>query len=350
MTTIICPHCGKDVSEEAVFCASCGGALELPVAAAEETAETPAKKGTPAWWRVIRCLFSIPLTVLLIVALVAFMTLAAIRNIPQKNTMDSLFKKIAPTEMMAQVLSEGETDSFASLIYDSYERTATENDFENILSESELQEILDSSTLDEFLSEKTADYLSAFMSGETGNSITKNDLLDLVRENEALITQIAGGQKLTEEDYVMLEKAIDESDIVEEMDLSQILPRDDVTSINVVRLVYSYGVYAAIALCLVLVLLIALLNLRGHFLTSLYSGIALLVAGSIGALTLALKTLVVNILLPAELPLSSHALSAVVSMVLSGFWKVGFCMLGGAVLCIALFAIMRTIRRRRNAL
>lgn len=348
MTTIICPHCGKDVNEDATFCAACGSALELPAPVAEERTEIPTKKRTPLWWRVIRCIFSIPLTVLLIAALLAFTVLSALRHIPKENTVKKLFNEIEPTQMIAEVLSEGETDSLASVIYDAYEQTAIENGAEEILAEEELQKVLDSSTLDEFLSEKTAAYVSAIMNGETNVAITKEELLDLVRENETVIAQVTGGITLTEEDYTTLENAIDESGIVEQLDMSQILPQEDVAVIDTVQLVYNEAFYAAIALCLVLVLLLALFNLLGHFLTSLYSGIALLFAGTIASLTLAAETVAVDLIAAQGAPLSANLLSAVVHTLLSGFWQTGFCLVGGGVLCIALFIVMRIIRRRRQ--
>lgn len=349
MTTIICPHCGKDVNEDALFCAACGGSLELPVAAAEEVAEIPAKKGAPTWWRVIRCIFSIPLTVLLVAALLTFTTLSAARNIPQKNTVKSLFKEIKPTEMIAEVISEGKTDSFAEVIYDAYEQAAAESGLDEILTENELQKVLDASTLDEFLSDKTADYLSAFLSGENDVAVTKDELLNLVRENEEVIEKVTGGQTLTDEHYTMLENAIDESDIVEQLDMSQIMPESDVTVTNTVQLVYNEAFYAAIGLCLLLVLLIGLFNLCGHFLTSLYSGIALLLAGTVASLTLAVETLAVEIIASSGFPFSTNVLSAMVHTVLSGFWQTGFCLIGGGVLCIVLFAVMRIVRRRRQS-
>ncbi len=350
MTTIICPHCGKDVNEDAAFCTACGGALELPTPVEEERAEIPVKKGTPTWWRVIRCIFSIPLTVLLVAALLLFTTLSAVRNIPQKNTVKSLFKEIEPTKMIAEALTKGESDSFATVIYDAYEQAAAESGLEDVLTEKELQKVLDASTLDEFLSDKTADYLSAFLSGDNDVAVTKDELLNLVRENEAVIEQVTGGKALTEEHYTMLEEAIDESGIVEQLDMSKVLPEADTAVIDTVQLAYNEAFYAAIALCLALVLLIALFNLCGHFLTSLYSGIALLLAGAVASLTLAVETVAVDIITTAGLPFSSNVLSAVVHTALSGFWQVGFCLIGGGVLCIALFAVMRIIRRRRTAM
>lgn len=348
MTTIICPHCGKDVNEDAAICTACGRTLELPAPVAEETAEIPVKKGTPTWWRVIRCIFSIPLTMLLVAALLLFTTLSAARRIPKVSTVESLFNKIEPTKMIAEVLTEGETDSLAAVIYDAYEQAAAESEMD-ILTETELQKVLDSSTLDEFLSEKTAAYLSAFMSGENDVAVTKEELLNLVRENEAVIEKVTGGKNLTDEHYAMIESAIDESGLVEQLDMSTLLPQDDVTVVNTVQLVYNEAFYAAIGLCLLLVLLIGLFNLCGHFLTSLYSGIALLIAGGIASLTLGVEALAVDVIASAGLPFSANVLSALVHAVLSGFWQVGFCLIGGGVLCIVLFAVMRILRRRRQA-
>ncbi len=364
MTTIICPHCGQDVNETAVTCANCGASLELPVAEtaeastpaapvdrpAEETTlpPTPTKKGAPVWWRVIRCLFSIPLTVLLSVALVAFTVVLAARNITTTNTVESILKEVQPTKIIAEAMSEGKTDSFAEVIYDTYEETFAESGVEELLSQEELQTVLDASTLDEFLTDKTAQYLSAFLNGEGTAAVTKEELLGLVQENEEVIREVTGGYELTEDDYQILESAIDESGVVEQMDLSQLLPETDTTVVETVQTVKNGAFYALIALCLVLVLLIALFNLRGHFLTSLYSGIALLVAGAITSLTLAAEALAVDIIASSGLPFSLDMLSTLVHNVLSGFWKTGFCMLGGGVFCILLFAIARIIKRHRT--
>ena len=349
MTTIICPHCGKDVNEEAAFCPICGGSLELPAPVKEERAEIPVKKGTPLWWRILRCIFSIPLTILLVAALLAFTVLSAVRHIPQANTINRLFEDVKPTEMIAEVLTEGESNSIAAVIYEGYEQAATESGLE-VLTEAELQAVIDASTLDEFLSDKVTTYLSAFMNNETDASVTKEDLLNLVRENETVIENATNGRlSLTEEHYAMLENAIDESGIVEQLDLSQILPQEDTAALATASLVYNEAFYAAIALCLVLALLIGLFNLCGRFLTSLYSGIALLLAGGVGALTLVAETFATELLLTSGFPLSANLLSAVVHTILSGFWQTGLCLMGGGVLCIALFIVMRIVRRRRQA-
>ncbi len=354
MTTIICPHCGKDVAEDAAFCAVCGGALELPITATAETTETvlpcpPAKKGTPVWWQVLRCVFSIPLTALLVVSLIAFTALSTARNLPKERTIKSLFNEIQPTEILTEILSEGETDSFSSLIYDTYKQAAIEGGATEMLTKAELQTVLEASTLDDFLSEKTAEYLAAFMNGDYRVGVSKDELLDLVRENEDVICEVTGVRALTADDYALLEDIIDETGLTDDMDLSQIVPPEVSAMTDTVQFVYNEVFYAVIGLCLLLVLLIALLNLRGRFLTSLYSGIALLLAGALTSLTLAMEAFAIHLLTTVGLPFSVNALSALVHTTLSGFWQVGLCMIGGGLLCIALFVILRLLAKRRKA-
>lgn len=217
MTTIICPHCGKDIPEDALHCGNCGAALEAPppIESAPETPAhyAPVKKRTPTWWKVLRCLFSVPLTAVLTAALPTTLALFAAHNLTPANA------------AVAQLFTRYPTAA---------------------------------------------------------------DLL------------------------------------------AQISP---------------VALLAAVGGCVLLFTLLALLNLRGFYLTSLYSGIPLLLGGMAATTALGCNTFAVNYLAALVPTLPQNALESAVQGTSAILWIPGLCMVAIGTLCIVLFGVKRTLRR-----
>ena len=217
MITIICPHCGKDIPEDALSCDNCGAMLAPP--APVESAPTPStiptprqRRRTPAWWKVLRCLFSLPLTALLAAALTGTVTLFAAYCISPADP------------VAAQLLARYPT---------------------------------------------AADLLGQ------------------------LTPTVLG---------------------------------------------------AAVGACLLLFALIALCNLRGYYLTSLYSGIALLLGGLFASAALAANSFAVTWITSMPRSLAESVVECAVRPVLAHLWIPGVCMVAVGTLCCVLFGVKRFLR------
>ncbi len=385
MLSVICPNCGKEAPETASFCTGCGTRLNAaPQQPAAETsvppvaetsvppvAETPAqpvaptppptpapmptpvpptpRRRTPIWWRILRCLFSIPLTAVLAALLIAVIAMFGVRTIISANTIEQMIKDIDIADMVAEGISEGETESLAEALYDDYYEAAVNGNADVILSEEELEEFFEESTIDDFVAEKGGEYISALISGDTSVKITKKELLDLVKDNEHIIEEITG-ETLSDKDYEMIENFIEEENLTEQLDMKNMgMDEEFSEGLEMFRSLYTVGFWLLIGVTLFILLLLALFNLHGHFLTSLYSGIALLFAGGIGLLTLALRSFVLS---AARLETEEAAMKIIeplIDTVCRSFWIPGLVAAILGVGCIVLFACMRIRAKKRRA-
>ncbi len=405
MLSVICPNCGKEAPENALFCTGCGTRLEKPpaeeapvapvaevaAAPAEESsapvaeapvavpaadpvvpapvAETPVaeapvavpiadpvvpvpaqpRRRTPTWWKVIRCFFSIPLTAVLTVLLIGVIAMFGLQNLTRADTLESMIKDMNIIDTIAEEMSDGETDSLAEALYDEYYEAAVNSDADIILTESELTEFIEDSTIEDFIAEKGSEFLSAFLSGENDAKITEDELLDLIKDNEKVIEKVTGGHTLTDNDYAMIEDFIKEENLAEQFDMSKMgLDEDLSEDMSVVRTVYSSGMWLLIGVSLFVLLLIALFNLCGRCLTALYSGIALLIAGGFGALTLVAQSAVLSMARAEMKDTELNLIKPVVETVFHGFWVAGLVALAAGAACIILFAIVRIISRKKR--
>ncbi len=380
MLSVICPNCGKEAPETASFCTGCGTRLnaapQQPVAEvpAQPVAEMPAqpvapmpvstppaapaptptpvpstpRRRTPIWWSILRCLFSIPLTAVLAALLVAVILLFGIRTATSANTIEHMIKDIDITDAVASGLSEGGTESLAEALYDDYYEAAMNSNADVILSEEELEEFFEESTIDDFIAEKGGEYISALLTGDNSAKITKEELLDLVKDNEHIIEEITGGETLSDKDYEMIENFIEEENLTEQLDMKNMgLDEDFSEDLETIRSAYTIGFWLVIGAALFILLLLALFNLRGHFLTSLYSGIALLFAGGIGMLTLALRSFVLSAARSETDGVAMKIIEPVIETVCRSFWIPGLVAAVLGVGCIVLFACMR-IRAKKH--
>ncbi len=395
MLSVICPNCGKESPETTSFCTGCGTRLEKsPVEAvctvsateistpneAAPAAETPAQteaapameipsqteaptaaeatvatvpstplRRTPTWWKVLRCFFSIPLTTVLTVLLVCVIALYGLQHITRADTLETMIKDMNITSIVAEEISRGKTDSLAEALYDEYYEAAVNSNADIVLSEDELEEFFEESTIQDFVAEKSADFLSSFLNGETDAKITKEEIVDLIEDNEKVVEKITGGQTLSDNDYAMIEEFIEKENLVEQFDMTKMgLDTGLAEDLSLVRTSYSTVFWLLIGACLFVLLLIALFNLLGHFLTALYSGIALLVAGGIGALSLAAQSAILSMARAEMSNTEMNIITPLVDTIFRGFWIAGLVAMAAGTLCIILFAIMRIVGRKKR--
>jgi len=381
MLSVICPNCGKESPEAASFCTACGTRLnaapqqpaveppappatEIPAQpvtpvptppAAPAPMPTPAPvpptplRRTPIWWSVLRCIFSIPLTAVLAALLVAVILLFGIRTATSANTIEHMIKDIDISEAVASGMSEGDTESLAEALYEEYYEAAVNGNADVILTEDELEEFFEESTIDDFIAEKGGEYISALLTGDHSAKITKEELLDLVKDNEHIIEEITGGETLSDKDYEMIENFIDKENLTEQLDMKNMgLDDDFAEDLETIRSAYTLGFWLVIGAALFILLLLALFNLRGNFLTSLYSGIALLFAGGIGVLTLALRSFVLSAARSETEEAVMKIIEPVIDTVCRSFWIPGLVAAALGVGCIALFIVMRIVGKKKR--
>lgn len=147
-------------------------------------------------------------------------------------------------------------------------------DVQQPVTETQAQEFLAQSTIKDFISEKTNSYISDIVTGEENTTITADEIMDLVEENQALLEQTFQ-TTMTEENKQALrkhmEQAVDEADfggaIREEINatLSQPIPGTDGWTLSDMMFLLSYLtqnriLFACIGLCLVLMMLLIGLN------------------------------------------------------------------------------------------
>lgn len=391
MLSVICPNCGKESPETASFCTGCGTRLEKPPAeavcaaptveiptqadevSAAPAAEIPAPpaasapipvptpapaatvpptplRRTPTWWKVLRCFFSIPLTAVLTALLVCVIALFGLQNLTRAETLEGMIKDINITNTIAEEMSNGETDSLAEALYDEYYEAATNSNADIVLSEEELEEFFEKSTIEDFVAEKSGEFLSAFLNGDTDAKITKDEIMDLIEDNETVIKKITGGKTLSDNDYAMIEEFIEKENLTEKFDMAKMgLDNDLSKDLSLVRTFYSNGFWLLVGVCLFVLLLIALFNLFGRFLTALYSGIALLIAGGIGALTLVVQSAILSMARAEMGETEMNLLTPVIETVFRSFWVMGLVAMAAGTVCIILFAIVRIVGRKKHA-
>lgn len=147
-------------------------------------------------------------------------------------------------------------------------------DVQQPVTETQAQEFLAQSTIKDFISEKTNSYVSDIVTGEENTTITADEIMELVEENQALLEQTFQ-TTMTEESKQALrehmEQAVDEADfggaIREEINatLSQPILGTDGWTLSDMMFLLSYLtqnriLFACIGLCLVLMLLLLALN------------------------------------------------------------------------------------------
>lgn len=185
----------------------------------------------------------------------------------------------------------GDDDALAAYIQQMAEAYL---DLQQPVTEAQAQEFLAQSTIKDFISEKASSYVSDVVTGEENATITADEIMDLVEENQALLEQTFQ-TTMTEENKQALrehmEQAVDEADfggaIRQEITatLSQPIPGMDGWTLNDVMFLLSYLtqnriLLACIGLCLVLMLLLLALNFYNLPMGLTWAAIGYLIAGA----------------------------------------------------------------------
>lgn len=145
---------------------------------------------------------------------------------------------------------------------------------ETDISTEQVQTFINESTVMDFVSDKMSDYISDVLTGEQNASITSQDIMDLLEENEALLEETFQIE-LTEENkaelFTQVDQAMTEADLdntirtgVNEM-MNEPLPGTDGMSIGdlmlkVGELAQGKAVFGALVICIVLAGLLLLAN------------------------------------------------------------------------------------------
>ncbi len=145
---------------------------------------------------------------------------------------------------------------------------------ETDISTEQVQTFINESTVMDFVSDKMSDYISDVLTGEQNASITSQDIMDLLEENEALLEetfQIELTEEKKAELFAQVDQAMTEADLdntfrtgVNEM-MNEPLPGTDGMSIGDLMLkvgefAQGKAVFGALVICIVLAGLLLLAN------------------------------------------------------------------------------------------
>ncbi|MBO5796836.1 MAG: hypothetical protein J6R77_00625, partial [Clostridia bacterium] len=231
------------------------------------------------------------------------------------------------------------------VLYDTYASACVDAGMDVPLTREQMGEVLDRSTVDEFLAEKMSAFADDLLNDTGAGTITTEEILSLMKENEALIAEVSGGFVMTEEQYDMVAAAVEESGVTEELSVSALREEMDIPS-ELLPLFAPALLWGAIGACLFLFAVLALLNLRSRFLGFLYSGIGCLIAGAVCSLALAAGSLLTG-LLRSEGDLPTEMMAPVLNQLLAGFWVPGLCLAGAGILLLVAFTVLRIVRRKQ---
>jgi len=187
-------------------------------------------KKPPVVVRVLLGIVSVVLCIALFATMVAAMVIGDIRVLTNKDNLQTFFsqvlfatpKKNAPVILRQGVgvggvrLEEPEaglTDVQQMLVDYVYGMLEEQFGEEMPITEEKVEELLDQSTVPEFLSEKMAGIMSDVLTGEVTTTITPEEVVELLEENEALIEDTFGVE-ITDEHKNTISAWVEEADIV----------------------------------------------------------------------------------------------------------------------------------------
>lgn len=235
----------------------------------------------------------------------------------------------------------------ADYFYEAYKSAYSRYSEEQLnITREEMKELLEDSTLGEFIKDKINDYL-ADATGDTGTGrITKQEIMDLVEENEELISKASGGYIMTDEDYDLISAQLDELDITKTLDLSTVRREQELPFILAGHLTSWYALAAVGFVCLIWILLLFLVNKYRVSNVLLYTGIALLGAGLVGAAAKLLQTTLIRRISEAA-SLSRDLVRPVAEDLIGLYWQIALYAIAAGALLILIFAVISLIRRRK---
>lgn len=333
--------------------------------------------------RILLQLLSFVLCVILTAGLLGAVVLADLNYIMSKNGMEQLVnavlvptspKQAAPVVgaagMKLDAQTEDETEdsqpSTDDLISWIYQQVAASSDKPLTITEEQIKEFIQESDISEYIAEKMAGYTEDFINGTANTSITTQEILAVLEENEDIIEE-AFDIQITEETKANMEKSIDK--LVQEQDINNAIRQQVFTTVEntinqsmastgmtweqlqpIVKMVCSNAtLYIVLAICLVLMLLLCTLNSYNIPGGLTWIAVPCMLIGGILTGGLALAPM-----LPNFIPAIPVAVVEIVSSFSNALLPIHAAVLGLGVLLLMVAIIWRAIRkaveRKREAL
>ena len=362
-----CPVCDAPPAPPAPkFCMKCGGGLDEnglcpvcdapPVAsladmaatavaveeAAEETAEVaPAEDRKPKKKvSALSVIATVLLSICLFITMLASVGVLTVRNTISAGGVANLTEELDVAELLKST-GQADGDAFGKL----YERL--ERDHGIVMDDEKLGELLEESTVPAYVSEKAGEFTGDFFSGDAELVITKDEMVELVKENrdllEAEIAQEFGDQKISNADCQQI------ADWMFNGDEIVLISTDDLQdSAPVIYQTVNIGLsWVALAFFLLLSALIGFVMCRNSLSqAAIGGGVVFILLGGITSIATAIVAWIPG--LWTALPLNAMILSLVGAVL-----KVNILIFGGLLLLGVLFLVARSvvkaILRKKNA-
>lgn len=310
----------------------------------EENFKVKGKRSAAA--TVICTIFSIVMTVIASTIMMSIVLSTSITSCMPENLFEEAFGDMKCSEIQIGYLldkSEGydKDTTLAEYVYDKMD-----DEQKGRMDEKDVADIIDDTTIGKYIL-KTADKYVEVVCGERDEvSIKKEDIVELIEENEDLVEEISG-RKLTKTEYDKIEKLIDDSG-VEKISLSKediygggadtvrfakLLTGGTITMI--VNIVLGFA-------ALFFIFVIFLLNTHKPRLVCLYSGVAVFFAGINGLLFGAGTKFLINYF-DGEYGVYSlyNVLRVYAQSLMNRFFLVGEITLAVSVVLFIIFAVLK---------
>lgn len=258
------------------------------------------------------------------------------------------------------------SDPITNMVYDLLQSGLGE---ELPLKEEDVRDFINNSTVKDFLADKVSSAFDDFFNGTNHTTITKDEIINLVRDNAPLIKE-SFGVEITDDQLEALKTALDEVPILEEWEqegligfleenfLNQAQPDSDMgtmggladsiaaakQAMEYIRMATSNAAIAGIAGAIVVLMLLVLLVNRTIPKTLSDIGITLLFAG----LVLSSVNIVAASGVLQRILADQAAFIGLINGILASIAVVHYSILGTGIALIALAIVAKVIKTRRN--
>lgn len=339
------------------------------------------KKSRPWPLKIMLELIAIILCLTLFVVTIAGALILDLRVMTSKGGFEKILNQIITSAVSPQasapngsviLLSDTSasvvSDPITDMVYDLLQGALGD---ELPLEKEDLGEFINNSTVKDFLTDKVSGAFDDFFNGTSNTTITKDEIVGLVRDNAPLIKD-SFGVEITDDQLEQLESALDEVPILEELEKEGLMGfiednyldadkdtddsgitgngglADSLASVkqmmDSVRMVTSNTAIACIAGVLVLLMLLVLLVNWSLPKTLSDIGITLLFAGLVlSSVNFVAASGVLEMLLADQ-----AAIMGLISGILASIAVVHYSILGSGIALIVLAIVAKIIKTRRN--
>ena len=197
-----------------------------------------------------------------------------------------------------------EDDTLSDVVYNYIEDAGVSD-----VTKSDIENMLDELTIDEFLGDVTNEYLAVMTGQSASASISKDKIVDVIKENADIIEKEAG-ITIEKEQIDKIENYLDDVDI-EEMTYVEMDAKDIPGALSLVSGFLIGNMLPYWLILLVLIVLIGALNYKAPYKALGYVGVCTLIAGIIGLILSFMMSFVKSIVADNDIPL--------VNTILDGF-------------------------------